>query len=185
MAGELTPAAILRALDEASYYEILGVPQHADLDWMQEAFHRFALEYHPDRHVQAPAETRDLVGRVFKRGTEAFHVLTDPKTRALYDDGLTRGQLRFVAGEAASAAVDARPKIRSLEEIAATPKARELARRADRLLAAGSVEQARILLTDAVQDDFENVELQARLRALYTAEGFERLSDVDEAPFER
>jgi curved DNA-binding protein CbpA len=170
-----TTKAILEALESASYYKILDLPQDAPILAVQDAFHRFALEYHPDRHVHASQEERALLHEVFKRGTEAFVILGDVERRPLYDEGLARGHVRFLEGEAAQAALDAIPKEKTLEDIATTPKAKELARKADRLIVAKKFEEARVLLTDAVQDDFENEELKAKLYALYTVEGYEQL----------
>jgi curved DNA-binding protein CbpA len=174
-----TTKAILTALESVSYYEILKVPSGAPMEDVQLAFHDFALQYHPDRYVHEPQESAALADRIFKRGTEAFAVLSDPRMRKRYDEGLGRGQLRFQEGEAAeAAALKAPPKARTLEEIARRPKAKALALKADRLLGVGKVEEARVLLTDAVQDDGDNDELRARLEQLYTLDGYEQLPDA-------
>jgi curved DNA-binding protein CbpA len=174
-----TTKAILTALDSVSYYEILKVRSGAPLEDVQLAFHDFALQYHPDRYVHESADSAALADRIFKRGTEAFAVLSDPRTRRLYDEGLARGVLRFHEGEAAeAAALKAPPKVKTLEEIARRPKAKALALKADRLLVAGKVEEARILLVDAVQDDGDNDELRERLNQLYTLDGYEVLPDA-------
>ena len=178
MAGPDRSKAILAGLEGATYYGILNVSPEASEAAIRDAFHVFALQYHPDRYVGASREDAKLAMEVFKRGTEAFVVLTDAAIRPLYDDGLKRGHLRYIAGEAAQAALDALPKVKTLEQIAQKPKAKELAMRADRLLVADKVEAARILLSDAVQEDFDNLELKARLDALYTLGGVETLSDV-------
>jgi hypothetical protein len=182
MPNPAATAAILKALDKSSYYVVLGVPKDAPAAAIQDAFHAFALQYHPDRYVRESRESAKLAATIFKRGTEAFAVLMNPAIRTLYDAGLTRGHVRYVEGEAAQAAIDARPKVKTLEQIAGKPKAKELALRADRLLVAGKVEEARLLLTDAVQDDFENAELKARLDALFTAQGYEKLGPTNAAP---
>ena len=178
MAGPDRSKAILAGLEGATYYGILNVSPEASEAAIRDAFHVFALQYHPDRYVGESREDAKLAMEVFKRGTEAFVVLTDAAIRPLYDDGLKRGHLRYIAGEAAQAALDALPKVKTLEQIAQKPKAKELAMRADRLLVADKVEAARILLSDAVQEDFDNLELKARLDALYTLGGVETLSDV-------
>ena len=174
--------AILKALDGASYYAILSVAPTASTSAIQDAFHAFALQYHPDRYVREPRESALLAANIFKRGTEAFAILTDPSARALYDAGLTRGHFRFVEGEAAQAAKDALPKVKTLEQLATKPKAKEHALRADRELVAGKIEAARLLLIDAVQYEPENEELKARLLALYTAEGVEKLAGAKAQP---
>jgi curved DNA-binding protein CbpA len=184
-----TTMAILQALESVSYYQILKVGSGAPLADIQTAFHDFALQYHPDCYVHEPKESAALADRIFKRGTEAFAVLSDPRTRPLYDEGLERGHLRYREGEAAeaaaAAALAAMPKVVTLEDIARSPRAKALARKADRLLLKGKIEEARLLLTDAVQDDVDNAELKARLDALYTADGYEILPDADGGVFEK
>ncbi len=180
MAGLPTVKAIRKALETSTYYGLLRVPNDVSPEALQQAFHHFALEYHPDRYVQESRDMANLASDIFKRGAEAFAILSDPAARKLYDDGLTRGHVRYIEGEAAKAAEAAKPKVKTLEQVATKPKAKDLAKRADRLLVAGKVEEARVLLTDAVQDDYDNAELKARLVELFTMGGYESLSDVKE-----
>lgn len=172
-----TTTNILKALQSVTYYEILKVPSGAPVEHIKEAFQEFALEYHPDRYIHETTESSELAAEIFKRGTEAFTVLTDPKLRALYDDGLLRGQLRYVEGEAAKAAREAakpaEPK--TLEDLAHSPKAKALARKADRCLIANKIEEARVFVTNAIAEDGDNPELKAELAELYTMGGFELL----------
>lgn len=64
-----------------SYYEVLNVPEDADLATIKRAFRRLAFEYHPDRNKTPDAEDR------FKEIAEAYAVLSDPEKRAAYDVG--------------------------------------------------------------------------------------------------
>jgi molecular chaperone DnaJ len=61
------------------YYEVLGVPRHADEDEIKKAFRRLARQYHPDVNKDPGAEAR------FKEINEAYEVLGDPEKRAAYD----------------------------------------------------------------------------------------------------
>jgi curved DNA-binding protein len=61
------------------YYEVLGVPRGADQDTLQSAYRTLARKHHPDVAKDPGAEER------FKEINEAYHVLSDPKTRARYD----------------------------------------------------------------------------------------------------
>lgn len=81
-------------LDRVDYYSLLAVPRDADATAIREAFHRFALRYHPDQHVDAP-DTAARMLRVFKRGSEGYRVLLDPLLRARYDSALARGEARL------------------------------------------------------------------------------------------
>ncbi|MCU1651522.1 MAG: chaperone DnaJ domain protein [Pseudonocardia sp.] len=61
------------------YYEVLGVPRHAEADELQQAYRKLARANHPDVNSDPAAEER------FKEINEAYHVLSDPKLRARYD----------------------------------------------------------------------------------------------------
>ena len=84
-----------------------------------------------------------------------------------YDANLAKGKLRYVQGEIEQKAAPARRK--ALFEIATTPRAKQFAVKADRFIAAGKLEDARIALVTAIQDDFDNEELKGRLEALHQA----------------
>jgi curved DNA-binding protein len=61
------------------YYRVLGVSRDADADELQRAYRTLARRYHPDVNSDPAAEER------FKEVNEAYHVLSDPGTRARYD----------------------------------------------------------------------------------------------------
>jgi DnaJ-class molecular chaperone len=65
-------------LDDSTYYEILGVLEIAGEASIKQAFHEFALAFHPDSHQGADPETLRQVQRVFQRGAEAYRVLSHP-----------------------------------------------------------------------------------------------------------
>jgi hypothetical protein len=59
--------------------------------------------------------------------------------------------------------------MRTLEAIAQTPRGKELARKADRLIMIGKLDDARVQLVSACQDEPFNEELGERLEILYEA----------------
>ncbi|WP_308796389.1 J domain-containing protein [Agromyces silvae] len=61
------------------YYQLLGVPRSADAKEIQRAYRTLARKFHPDVNKEAGAEDR------FKQISEAYHVLSDPESRAQYD----------------------------------------------------------------------------------------------------
>ena len=63
----------------ADYYDLLGVGRDADADTLKRAYRRLARQYHPDVNKEAGAEDR------FKEIGRAYEVLSDPQTRARYD----------------------------------------------------------------------------------------------------
>jgi curved DNA-binding protein CbpA len=169
----VTLRARLAMSEEQSYYEILRVPSTASSADVKAAFHEFALACHPDQYVDAPADVSRAAGEVFKRGVEAYKVLTKAEWRAKYDEGLLKGKLRFVPGEAERPPPP--PPTRTLEQIAKTPRAKQYALKADRLISVGKLEEARVALVTAMQDDYDNDELKERLNLLYEALALEPL----------
>lgn len=153
-------------IDDSNYYEILGVLELADGPAIQEAFHQFALAFHPDMHCGASALERKAAEYVFRRGAEAYRVLSDPELRARYDLALARGSLRLVAGEAGGRASGA-SSLQSLEDVCKTPAARLSARRADECIGRNNLRDARQLLREALTlDGYDNPALEERIEAL-------------------
>jgi molecular chaperone DnaJ len=64
---------------ERDYYELLGVQRDADEQALKKAFRRLARQLHPDVSTEPEAEAR------FREVTEAYEVLSNSETRALYD----------------------------------------------------------------------------------------------------
>ena len=63
----------------ADFYDLLGVGRDADADTLKRAYRRMARQYHPDINKDPGAEDR------FKEIGRAYEVLSDPQTRARYD----------------------------------------------------------------------------------------------------
>lgn len=83
-------------LDRVDYYSLLGVARDAPVDRVRDAFHQFAMRFHPDQHMGDPAASTRAT-RIFKRGAEGYRVLLDPVLRARYDAALARGETRLSA----------------------------------------------------------------------------------------
>lgn len=61
------------------YYQILGVPRHADESEIKKAYRKLARKYHPDVSQAADSEEK------FKQVNEAYEVLKDTDKRQAYD----------------------------------------------------------------------------------------------------
>lgn len=64
----------------SDYYETLGVHKKSTPKQIKDAYHVLAYSFHPDRNPTPDAE------RFFKKVTEAWNVLSDPKKRKHYDE---------------------------------------------------------------------------------------------------
>lgn len=62
------------------YYEVLGVERSADADEIKKAYRKLALKFHPDKNPGDKAAEES-----FKELGEAYEALSDPQTRAAYD----------------------------------------------------------------------------------------------------
>ncbi|KAL4002839.1 DnaJ domain family protein [Acanthocheilonema viteae] len=63
------------------FYSILGVPRNADDVAIRKAYRKLALQWHPDKNPN----NNKIAEQKFKRITQAYEVLSDPKKRNLYD----------------------------------------------------------------------------------------------------
>jgi curved DNA-binding protein CbpA len=150
-----------------NYYEILGLFPGAGDDEIKAAFHKFALRFHPDQLVDDGDSVVDAGAELFKRGVEAYNILIKRELRERYDVELRKGRLRMDIDSMPSAPPP--PPMRTLEMIAKTPGGKKYAAKADRLLSIGKLEEARIQLTSAFQQEPTNHELQERINILYEA----------------
>ncbi|XP_078152443.1 chaperone DnaJ-domain superfamily protein [Carex rostrata] len=70
---------------EQDHYKTLGLNRSATKEEVKNAFRKSALEFHPDRHAQSSAATRDAAAAQFKKASEAYETLIDQRRRADYD----------------------------------------------------------------------------------------------------
>jgi curved DNA-binding protein CbpA len=157
----------LSSIERKSYYDILRVGRAADAGAVKSAFHEFSLLYHPDRYVDAPPEVAEIATEIFKRGVEAYRCLSRAASRERYDKALARGKLRSEASRPST--LPPPSPMRTLEDVARTARAKQLAIKADRLISVGRLDEARVQLVSAVQCEPDNVELSERLQIIYEA----------------
>jgi curved DNA-binding protein CbpA len=157
----------LSSLDKKTYYDVLRSAPDAGPPAIKSAFHSFSLLYHPDRYVDSPVEVGAVASEIYKRGVEAYRCLSRPATRERYDRALARGKIRVEPWHPSTHPPPA--PVRTLEMIAQTPRAKKFAQKADRLIAIGRLEGARVELVSASQCEPDNEDLAERLQFLYEA----------------
>ncbi|MDB4945482.1 MAG: hypothetical protein JWP97_5016 [Labilithrix sp.] len=162
----------LAALDSLSYYDLFRVEPQANADAVRDGFHAFAETFHPDGHQWRHPSEIAAIGFIFKRGAEAYRVLSDPQLRFRYDEALANGILRpenliveqqsmrpgslSMAPPGAAGGLGNRPvdKIRA-------PGARPFVLRAEELAKKGDPQQAKLQLVMAMHLDPKNPALEA------------------------
>jgi hypothetical protein len=94
---------VLRGINNANYYALLGIERSATDEEVREAYARMAKKFHPDRHAQLANYNFSLqaeLEKIFAHLSEAFRVLSDPLARADYDSIFrSSGKIKIPQGE--------------------------------------------------------------------------------------
>ncbi|PMD59032.1 DnaJ-domain-containing protein [Hyaloscypha bicolor E] len=77
------------APEEVDLYEVLGIPKSSTKSEIKKAYHKAALQHHPDK---VPEEQREESELKFKAVSQAYEILHDEEKRHLYD---THGMAAF------------------------------------------------------------------------------------------
>ena len=158
----------LQVLDTLSYYEIFRVEPGVGADDLRAAFYAFASDFHPDAHSGRPRQERDAISHIFKRGNEAYRVLSNPNLRARYDEALAKGDVRpqhlLSLGGAPSESM-APPAPKGTDRMR-NPSARAFVMRAEELFKKGDPKQAKIQLVLAIHMDQNNPALETFLKEI-------------------
>jgi DnaJ domain len=159
----------LAALDSMSYYELFRIEKDASPDALRDAFHAFAESFHPDSHHWRHPTELAAIGYIFKRGTEAYRVLSDHQLRFRYDEALANGILRpenlildpdGPRSQSLSPAGAAGGGTRLVDKVR-TPGARPFVLRVEELAKKGDPQQAKLQLVMAMHLDARNPALEA------------------------
>ena len=67
-------------MGKSDYYDVLGITKSSSKDEIKKAYRKLALKYHPDKTKGDKASEEK-----FKEASEAYHVLSDDKRKANYD----------------------------------------------------------------------------------------------------
>lgn len=149
-------------LDQLDYYTLLAVPEGAPADVIREAFHAFALKYHPDRFTDAPEAKRERAAQIYRRGAEGYRVLLSPEMRAKYDKALQAGKLRLTSEDERED--DLAKRSHSSGGLGVrSAKARPFVTKATMALKNGDLKTAKLNLKLALTHEPGNALLEARL----------------------
>ena len=97
------------------------------------------------------------------------------RTAAIAAFSLILGLSVAACGKKAPAVTPPPPPMRTLEMICKTKKGKTFGIKADRLMSMGKLEDARLQIVNACQEEPENTELAERLQILYEALALEPL----------
>jgi DnaJ-class molecular chaperone len=158
----MTVAQAQDPLEQLDYYSLLQLEQDAPADEVRRAFHAFAARYHPDKFLRSGAEQVHVerAAQIYRRGAEAYKVLTDVRRRKAYDAQLAEGKLRFDANQeppppaVATGAWPIRVK---------NPMARPFATKAEQAFKASDWGNAKVNLKMALSKDQGNTQVAALL----------------------
>jgi DnaJ-class molecular chaperone len=161
--------ALAGALDQLDYYGVLKIPQSASPAEIKAAYYRESRAYHPDRFAAAPdPRLREVVGRVYRRITEAYTVLRDDRKRARYladVGGPDRARkLRFTEAEEAAVKEEQKKKIE--EQFGQTPNGRKFFQAALKDVEASRWDAAERALKSALMYEPENARFKDQLAAV-------------------
>ena len=175
----------IAVLDKVTHYELLGVQPDAGADALRHAYQGFAATFHPDAHMHRSREERASVNTIFKRGTEAYRVLSDPALRARYDDdqagrsgGASAGSGAMPAAARASSTFPGARKTEApkpglssniagrLEDFVRQVRARPFAQQAEALAKKGEHAKAKLQLKLAISMDPGNEVLDSYMKEL-------------------
>lgn len=156
-------------LDLLDYYTLLGVEPDASATQIRAAFRQFARRYHPDRFAGGDPARLSRSTQIYRRGSEALQVLTDPVSRRAYDRVLRFGKVRLDGDDRDRAEADERraaprprrtgPPIRSAPALALYERAAQAARD-------GRWRDAWRLMKQAVEVEPDNRLLRTRLNQI-------------------
>lgn len=168
--------AWLQTLDSITYYDLFRVSPTAQYDDMRAAFHAFAETFHPDAHRWRHPNEQAAIGQIYRRGMEAWRVLSEPALRSRYDEAVKNGILRpenlIVESEGSPLSVrravgPAAPDSKApLVDKLRSPGARPFVLRAEELMKKGDPKQAKIQLVMALHMDRGNPALEAFAKQL-------------------
>jgi len=78
----------LKKSKRKDYYKVLNVAKDATEPEIKKAYKKQALMWHPDRHSSKGEEEIKHAENMFKELGEGYEILSDPKKKSMYDQGM-------------------------------------------------------------------------------------------------
>jgi hypothetical protein len=154
-------------LDDLDYFELFGIAKDATERTELDAYHRFALAFHPDRQPNASAQLQQALTRIFQRGVEAHQVLSNEQLRARYKTALTRGEKRLIRDDNPTLNVDLDDALTTLHLRCRSAGAKLFAAQAARVWLNRDYLAVRRALMDALRFDGDaNCDIDQCVRAI-------------------
>jgi len=152
-------------LDLLDYYTLLDIPSDAAVTDVKKAFRKFARRYHPDRFAGGDVDKLSRASQIYRRGSEAYQILTNPVSRRAYDRVLRMGKLRLSTEEKdkAEAEVKAADEPKKKEQPIRSPQAMAFYNKAAAAARSGQWRDAWRSMKAAVEVEPDNSLLRARL----------------------
>uniref|UniRef100_H3B798 DnaJ homolog subfamily C member 11 n=1 Tax=Latimeria chalumnae TaxID=7897 RepID=H3B798_LATCH len=80
---KMAAAVLQEEADNGDYYSLLNVRREATQEELKAAYRRLCMLYHPDKHRDP--ELKKQAEQLFNLVHQAYEVLSDPQSRAIYD----------------------------------------------------------------------------------------------------
>jgi tetratricopeptide (TPR) repeat protein len=79
--------SLYNRLGSIDHYSFLGIEKRATSDVVRKAYHVTAKKYHPDKHLHlSSTDLKNKLNAIFSHLTDVYRTLSNPKTRASYDE---------------------------------------------------------------------------------------------------
>jgi DnaJ-class molecular chaperone len=149
--------ALLKIIDQLTHYQLLKIGITASPKEIQDAFHREALNFHPDRYQgigdpDVHAHAKHVYGKI----VEAYRVLSNSNSRAQYDQK-TSGAKNAAAAPAADPSDDEITSVR-FKRSTPSPVGTKFFKLAQAALQSGNLPSAKMNIQLALNTDPENRE---------------------------
>jgi tetratricopeptide (TPR) repeat protein len=110
-------------VQKGTFYQILSVPFNVKPEQVKIKFFELSKIYHPDRYFKKNIGSyKDKLNTIFKKLSEAYEVLYDPKKKKWYDAALTNSESKLSHTQVLSPSYNAGDRVKESVHIEETVK---------------------------------------------------------------